>query len=357
MLHDREHLQHRKRGATDIEQERTLAQAVVDTVREPLLVLDEDLRVIAASRSFYCTFRLNHRKTLGRLLYDLGAGEWAIPGLRTALGRVLSGPKTLENFEVEQIYPSIGRRVMALNARKLYRPGIKVQYILLAIEDVTDRVATECEHAVAHERLGMLNQELTHRVKNSLQCIAAMVRIESRGHDGPEGKAALERVSHRIDALGQLYSKLSRSGKVESVDAAAYLDDLCRDLVASVRSERPASVVLKTEIDSELLPTDQAIAMGLIVNELVTNALKYAFPGDKTGTITVRLKRSPGELRLTVADNGEGLDPRYADSGLGGRLVEGFAQQLGGTIERESSTCGTAVRLILPCERAVITCE
>jgi len=357
MLHHREHLQRRKRAATELEQERTLAQAIVDTVREPLLVLDKDLRVIAASRSFYCSFRLNRRKTLGRLLYDLGAGEWAIPGLRTALERVLSGPKTLENFEVEQIYPSIGRRVMALNARKLYRPGIKVRYILLAIEDVTDRVATECEHAVAHERLGMLNQELTHRVKNSLQCIAAMVRIESRGHDGPEGKAALERVSHRIDALGQLYSKLSRSGKVEAVDAAAYLADLCRDLVVSVRSEQPAPVVLKTEIDSEVLPTDQAIAMGLIVNELVTNALKYAFPRDTKGTVTVRLKRGRGELRLTVADNGEGLDPRHADSGLGGRLVEGFAQQLGGTIERESSSSGTVVRLILPCKRAVITCE
>jgi two-component sensor histidine kinase len=129
------------------------------------------------------------------------------------------------------------------------------------------------------------------------------------------------------------------------------------DLVASVRSERPASVVLKTEIDSELLPTDQAIAMGLIVNELVTNALKYAFPRDTKGTVTVRLKRGPGELRLTVADKGEGLDPRHADSGLGGWLVEGFAQQLGGTIERESSSSGTVVRLILPCERAVITCE
>jgi two-component sensor histidine kinase len=185
-----------------------------------------------------------------------------------------------------------------------------------------------------------------------------MVRIESRGHDGPEGKAALERVSHRIDALGQLYSKLSRSGKVEAVDAAAYLDDLCRDLVALVRSEQPAPVVLKTEIDSEvILPTDQAIAMGLIVNELVTNALKYAFPRDTKGTVTVRLKRGRGELRLTVADNGEGLDPRHVDSGLGGRLVEGFAQQLGGTIERESSSSGTVVRLILPCKRAVITCE
>jgi two-component sensor histidine kinase len=189
-------------------------------------------------------------------------------------------------------------------------------------------------------------QELTHRVKNSLQSIAAMVFIEARDHKSDEGKAALERVSHRIDALGQLYSKLSKSDTVEAVDAATYLDELCRDLVASVQGG--TSIVLKTDIESELLPTDQAIPMGLIVNELVTNAVKYAFPSETKGTIMVTLKRVPGELRLTIADDGKGVDPRRADSGLGGRLVEGFAQQLGGQVERESGSQGTTVRLILP---------
>jgi two-component sensor histidine kinase len=206
----------------------------------------------------------------------------------------------------------------------------------------------EREHAVAHERIAMLMQELTHRVKNSLQSIAAMVMIEARSHKSGEGKAALERVSRRIDALGQLYSKLSKSGTVESIDAATYLEDLCRDLLASVQSSGATSVVLKTDIQRERLLTDQAISMGLIVNELVTNALKYAFPNDTKGTITVTLKRVPGQLHLTVADDGKGVDLRRADSGLGGRLVEGFAQQLGGLLERESSGQGTIVRLVLP---------
>ena len=194
----------------------------------------------------------------------------------------------------------------------------------------------------------MLMQELTHRVKNSLQSIAAMVMIEARSHKSGEGKAALERVSHRIDALGQLYAKLSKSDTVEAVDAATYLDDLCRDLVASVDREGDRAIVLKTDIESVLLPTDRAIPIGLIVNELVTNAVKYAFPGESSGTVTVVLKRVPGELRLTVADDGKGVDPRRADSGLGGRLVEGFAQQLGGQVERESGSQGTTVRLIFP---------
>jgi two-component sensor histidine kinase len=108
--------------------------------------------------------------------------------------------------------------------------------------------------------------------------------------------------------------------------------------------------VLKTDTAREFIPTDQAIPIGLIVNELVTNAVKYAFPSQKKGTITVTLKRVPGELHLTVTDDCQGVDARRADSGLGGRLVEGFAQQLDAHLERESSTQGTAIRLILPRE-------
>jgi PAS domain S-box-containing protein len=321
---------------------------LVETVREGLLVLDSDLTIRFANRSFCDTFSVTPKDAIGRKLYELGNGQWDIPELRTALETIISGGKSIEAFEVDRFFPSIGQRVMVLNARKVYRPGNKIQQILLAIEDVTERVRLEREHAIAGEHIGMLMQELTHRVKNSLQIIAAMVSIEARSHKSGEGKAALERVSHRINALGHLYSKLSKANTIEAVDAATYLNDLCRDLIASVHKEGGTSIVLKTDIESELLPTDCAITIGLMVNELVTNAVKYAFPDDTKGTVLVTLKRAPGELRLTVSDDGKGADPRRADSGLGGRLVEGFAQQLGGQLKRESDSRGTTVRLILP---------
>ena len=321
---------------------------LVETIRESLLVLEPDLTIRFANRAFCQTFAVAPEHTVGRKLYELGDGQWDIPRLRASLETIISSHKTIEAFEVDHVFPSIGRRVMVLNASKIYRHGNNIKQILLAIEDVTERVRLERERSAAHERIGMLMQELTHRVKNSLQSIAAMVMIEARSHKGGEGKAALERVSNRIEALGQLYSKLSKSDRVEAVDAATYLDELCRDLVASVQREGGKTVVLKTEIESVLLPTDRAIPMGLIVNELVTNALKYAFPSETTGTVMVTLKQMPGELRLTVADDGKGIDISRADSGLGGRLVEGFAQQLGGQVERESGSQGTTVRLILP---------
>jgi len=321
---------------------------LVETVREGLLVLEPDLTIRFANRSFCQTFGVAPEDTIGRKLYEIGEGQWDIPKLRSALEAIVSGRDTIEAFEVEYVLPSIGRRIMVLNARKVYRPGNKIRQILLAIEDVTERVRLEREHAAAHQRIGMLLQELTHRVKNSLQFIGAMVMIEARSHKSGEGKAALERVSHRITALGQLYSTLSKADTVEDVDAATYLDELCRDLIQSVHKEGDTSIVLETDIASELLPTDRAIPIGLIVNELVTNAVKYAFPGEAKGTVTVTLKRLPGELRLTVADDGRGLDPQRADSGLGGRLVDGFAQQLGGQVERKSDSQGTTVHLILP---------
>jgi chemotaxis protein methyltransferase CheR len=321
---------------------------LVETIREGILVLEPDLTIRFANRSFCQTFGVAPEVTVGRRLYEIGNGQWDIPKLRTSLETIISGRKTIEAFEVEYIFPSIGRRIMMLNARKVYRPRNKIQQILLAIEDVTERVRLEREHAAAHKRIDMLLQELTHRVKNSLQFIGAMVLIESRNHKSGEGKAALERVSHRITALGQLYSTLSKADTVEAVDAATYLDELCRDLIESVQKEGDTSIVLKTDFESELLPTDRAIPIGLIVNELVTNAVKYAFPGEAKGTVKVTLKRVPGELRLTVADDGQGLDPRRADSGLGGRLVDGFARQLGGQVERKSDSQGTTVHLILP---------
>jgi len=320
---------------------------LVETVREGLLVLEPDLTIRFANRFFCDTFAVAPEATIGRKLYEIGNGQWDIPKLRSLLETIISGPATIEAFEVEHVFPSIGQRVMLLNARKVYRPDNNIKQLLLAIADVTERVKLERSRSAAHERVAALMQELVHRVKNNLQLIASMVMIESRRHKSGQGKAALERVSHRIEALGQLYSKLSKADTVETVDAAAYLDELCRELIVSVQNGGTA-ISLKTDIESEFLPTDRAVPVGLIVNELVTNAIKYAFQPNTKGTVSVTFKREGGRLRLTVADDGKGVDPQRADSGLGGRLVEGFAQQLGGQLERESSSQGTTVRLILP---------
>ena len=156
---------------------------LVETIREGILVLEPDLTIRFANRSFCQTFAAEPEHTVGRKLYEIGNGEWDIPKLRALLETIISGRKTIEAFEVEHFFPSIGQRIMLLNARTVYRPGNETQQILLAIEDVTERARLEREHAAAHKRIDMLLQELTHRVKNSLQFIGAMVLIESRSHN------------------------------------------------------------------------------------------------------------------------------------------------------------------------------
>jgi two-component sensor histidine kinase len=288
---------------------------LVATIREGLLVLGPDLTVRFANRSFCDTFRVAQENTIGRKLHELGDGQWDIPQLRTLLETIIPAHATIEAFEVDHVFPSIGRRVMLLNARTVYQPTNSGKQILLAIEDVTERVMLERERAAANERvatllqectatnkrIATLLQELAHRVKNNLQAITAMVRIEAGRQTSGAGKAALERVSDRIGAIGRLYAKLDKAETIERVDAATYLAEMCADLIASVQRAGKA-ISLKTEIATLSLSTRQAIPIGLVVNELVMNAVKYAFPGETSGTITVTLDRGPRELRLTVAD-------------------------------------------------------
>jgi PAS domain-containing protein len=122
----------------DIEDARALAQAIVDTVREPLLVLDGDLRVLAVSRSFYLTFQVNREDVLGRPLYALGDGQWQIPALRTLLEKIIPERAAMDAFEVEHEFPGIGRRIMLLNARAVFYADHSQTTLLLAFEDVTE---------------------------------------------------------------------------------------------------------------------------------------------------------------------------------------------------------------------------
>src|SRR6202030_1692381 len=155
---------------------------LVETIREGLLVLDPDLTVRFANRSFVDTFAVTPEDTVGRKLYELGNGQWDIPELRSLIGTILPERTTIEAFEVDRVFPSIGRRVMLLNARKVYRPGHHTKQVLVAIEDVTEQRRLEQEHAAAHERIAALLQELRHRIKNSLQIIVYMVSLEARNH-------------------------------------------------------------------------------------------------------------------------------------------------------------------------------
>ena len=183
-----------KRGEplAGIDDGRALAQAIVDTVREPLLVLDKDLRVIAASRSFYLTFRVDRQHTLGRLLFALGDGQWDIPGLRELLEKIVPERGELEGYEVSHEFPDIGQRIMLLNARKVFYENEHHTTILLAIEDITDRRASEQALQELLRQRELLVEEMQHRIANSLQIIASIILMKSRAVKSEETRLHLK---------------------------------------------------------------------------------------------------------------------------------------------------------------------
>jgi len=161
----------RKPLAEDIE---TYAQDIVDTVREPLLMLDTTLRVISANRAFYQTFRVTPEETENRLIYELGNGQWDIPDLRTLLEDVVPKSSVFNDFELEHTFPVIGRRVMLLNARKL-RPGSHAELLVLAMEDVTERRRSEADL----KAIETYAQNIVDTVREPLLILDTTLRVRS----------------------------------------------------------------------------------------------------------------------------------------------------------------------------------
>jgi PAS domain S-box-containing protein len=216
----------------------TLAEAIVDTVREPLLVLDEGLRVIAASRSFYQTFGVESLNTQGRKLYELGDGQWNIPALRIVLEDVIPKQRTVEAYEVEHEFPTIGRRVMLLNARQVFNEDGSAAALLLAIEDVTQRRDAEREKDELLRQKDVLLQEMQHRVANSLQIIASILLLKARTVQSEEIRLHLQDAHQRVMSVATVQQQLQASALNESIEIGPYLSKLCDSLAKSMIGDR-----------------------------------------------------------------------------------------------------------------------
>ena len=323
------------------EELRAFAQAIVDTVREPFLVLDNELRVIAASRSFYSAFKVEPIDTQGRLLYALGDGQWDIPGLRLLLEKIVPERGVMEDYEVEHVFPDIGQRTMLLNARKVFYEGGSNTTILLGIEDVTAQRILEREKDVLFE-------ELQHRVSNSLQIIASILLMKARVVQSEEAQFHLKDAHRRVLSVAAVQKQLHAAGATGSVEIAPYLTKLCESLANSMIGDaRP--IVLKVAIEPGTASSREAESLGLIVTEVVMNALKHAFPGDKAkGQITVAYNRTGSDWNLSISDNGAGKSDGiivYEKSGLGTGIIKALSNQIDAQVETSTGPGGTTVSI------------
>ena len=317
-------------------------------MREPILVLDKDLRVIAASRSFYSVFKVTPEHTQGRLLYALGDGQWDIPKLRVLLEKIIPEHRVMEGYEVEHEFPGLGHRTMCLNARQVFYEGGADTTILLGMEDVTERRVLEREKDELLRQKDVLLEELEHRIANSLQIIASIILLKAKAVQSEETRLHLHDAHKRVISIAAVQRQLHAFGATGPIQIAPYLTGLCEVLASSMIGDiRPISLQVVGEGGSAT--SRQAESLGLIVTELVMNALKHAFPDEKTeGQITVAYDTAGTNWKLSVSDNGIGKpDGVFAQgkTGLGTGIIKALAQQLGAQVETLAGPEGTAVSI------------
>jgi two-component sensor histidine kinase len=332
----------------DVDDGRALAQAIVNTIREPLLVLDEELRVVAASRSFYLSFKVDRHDVQGRAVYALGDGQWNIPELRVLLEKILPQHSVMNDYEVQHDFVGLGRRAMLLNARQVFYKANARRLILLAIEDVTDRRAIERALADLLQQKEMLLQELQHRVANSLQIIASILLLKARTVQSEETRLHLHDAHQRVMSVAAVQQQLLASEPGTKIELGPYLTRLCESLAASMIGDR-RPIALKVDVKGGSATSSQAVSIGLIVTELLINALKHAFPGDQgDATVIVAYEVDEPNWRLTVSDNGVGRPAGHSDKatlGLGTTIVQALAKQLDARVDIAMDSNGTTVSI------------
>ncbi|MHB8884586.1 MAG: sensor histidine kinase [Methylovirgula sp.] len=317
-----------------------LTQSIVDTIRDPLVVLEQDMTIVTASKAFITIFGIAEGTARGLRLSELGQHQWDVPALRYLMEKVLPENKPIESFEIEDNFPGLGRRVFNLNARKISQPGNHVTRMLLVFEDITDRKQRE------RDALSLTN-EISHRIKNNLQVIVGLIAYEAGSTPAPcvQGYKAMQT---RIGAIAQLYDLISQSSHGLTIAVDAYLREIAKSMSASLLGNTSG---IKIEVEAEALDigADSAVPFGLLVNELATNAVKHAFPGG-IGRVVLSVKRvGSDQIELTVADDGVGMkdkEPAKISEKRGSDYVAIFVRQLDGTIVASgSSETGTAVRV------------
>jgi two-component sensor histidine kinase len=308
------------------------AQGIVDTVEDPLLVLDRGLCVLTASRAFFETFRVDRDQTIGYPLYELGNGQWDIPELRRLLGEVIPKAAAVLGYEIEHEFPEIGRRTMLLTARRLQTVEVATPSMLLSIVDVTDRRHRETAR-------DMHFGELRHRMQNLLGLAQSIARQTTT-----QGRTAEE---YRDAFLGRFGALVEAQELAFSDQTPSDLEALSRRILAPYTAVPEAVEITPgppVALELRLLQS-----LGLVLHELATNAAKHgalSMPGGK-----VRMGWQTGEdgLRLHWTEEGGSPVSPPDHTGYGTQLLEAMTTySLGGQFERDYAKDGLRAEILIP---------
>src|SRR5471032_2729879 len=302
-----------------------LTKSIVDTIRDPLVVLENNMTIVTASKAFLTIFGITEAETRGRRVSELGQHQWDVPALRHLMEKVLPENKPIESFEIEDDFPGLGRRVFNLNARKISQPGNHAHRMLLVFEDITDRKQRERDAQT-------LANEISHRIKNNLQVVVGLIAYEIKWAQAAS-VPGLKAMQSRIVAIAELYDLLSHSSRGRAIAIDAYLQEVAKRISASLLG-RQSGIKITVKAEPMEIDPDRAVPFGLLVNELATNAIKHAFPHG-TGHLMLSVEKIGDQIELIIADDGVGMKDQggaKVPEKRGSDYVAIFVRQLGGTI-------------------------
>lgn len=371
-----------KRTAATLEAARNYAEAIVETVQVPLLVLESDFRVNKANRSFYETFQVAPAETAQSQIFDLGNGQWNIPQLRSLLENMFAKDITLQNFEVQHYFERIGQKTMLLNAWKINQAG-DVQRILLSIEDITSRQQFETERSWLLAQEHSLRQQaeaanrakdeflsnLSHELRNPLNTMLGWAQVLRRRQlDKAAVARALEIMEQSAKAQSHLIEDMLDISRITSgkLHLNTRLLDLISVMGAAIKSVQLSAEAKSIQIISQLTSTTimgDADRLQQVLWNLLSNAIKFTPAG---GRVEIALAPVQTYAEIRVSDTGQGIQAqllpyvfdrfRQGDSsttkgnqglGLGLSIVRHIVELHGGTVRAESPGVGQGTTIIL----------
>ncbi|MDP3867397.1 sensor histidine kinase [Phenylobacterium sp.] len=321
----------------------SLTLAIVAASQAPLLLLDGDLNIVSASQSFGQVFELDVDRAVGGPLSSLGAGEWEMPRLRALLDATAAGDAPVDAFELDLVRPGRSPRHLLIHAQRLVYLDLENRRLLMSVTDTTQALADQKlkDEALA-ENLVLLS-EVRHRVANSLQIIASVLLQNARRTQSEETRSHLKDAHNRVMSVAALERQLSESA-AETVELQTYFISLCDSIAASMIAD-PERISLRVTGEGGMVSARISVSLGLIVTELVINALKHAFPDGRSGKIVVDCQVHGPNWTLSVTDDGAGLlaQPSQGRIGLGTSIVQALARQLEAVVEIKSAHPGTSI--------------
>ena len=333
-------------------QSEVLYHSLVENLPQYVLCKDTEGRFLFANQLFCRTLGKPLSKIIGKTDADFFPPELARKYQQDD-ARVLETGKMLQTVEEYQA-PGQGKIVVEVVKTPLRNARGKVIGLQAIFSDITERRRTEETVRASLEEKVVLLKEVHHRVKNNLQIVISLLRLQAVRTHNPEALDTLQDTGNRIRSMALLHDTLYRSENLARVNFTRYIESLCSHLFRSYGS-KASRIKLEPRLAEVSVDLDQAVSCGLIINELVSNALKHAFPDGRAGRITIELQTTPQkQIVLRVADDGVGLSPQLdirQTGTLGHQLVFMLAEKLRGVVE-VTRDHGTAFRIAFQATQA-----